>query len=603
MSNPTEGLRVPPAPKLPTIVFASAALACAYARAQQPPIQIQVPPPAQQPAAPVLTLHASSRAVLVDVVVTDAHGQVIHGLKTADFQLVEDGQPQTIASLEEHHAPTAAAAPLAPLPPNTFSNARHAAASGDTNRIVFLLDALNSPPTAQAYVRDQLMAYFKTMPAGTQVAMFQLGMQLRLLQGFTSDPETLRAAIKNRDKPALTPLPNGRGYVAQAFHMDSLDSAMRSLGTYLATYPGRKSLIWFTGRIPRNAYDDGAGMGGALHDSESFLFDYSKATESLVLGQVSVYPIDSRGLQTDPAFSAASSRGPSPRSAAAFSTRQFFEHTDLDDVAQATGGKAFYNTNGIRQSVAEVVEGGASYYTLSYYPSNKDWNGKYRKLKLEIADPSQKPTLQYRHGYYAVVDARSLNPPAPPAARAASTQAAGRIQLTHHDTPGPAEAAFAQTMQLGAVDPGKIVFNAHVRLDAAPTKLGKTEPLPDGIHLSPTYRDRPFRTALLTCDVLGGQLQLDLQPNGRHAGKVQFVALILDDQGGIVDSASSTIDLNLSPGNYAIAQASGVEMLLKLAIPEKGSYFLRTGVLDHNSGKAGALEVSTGDIKVGTVAP
>ena len=210
---------------------------------------------------------------------------MIHGLKQETFQLLEDGQPQTIASMEEHHAPTASVAPTPPpLPPNTFTNARRTAPAGDLNTVVFLLDALNSPPMAQAWVRGQLMSYFKTMPARTQVAIFQLGMQLRLLQGFTSDAETLRAAIKERDKPALTPLPNGRGYVAQAFHMDSLDSAMRSLGTYLATYPGHKSLIWFTGRIPRDAYDDGIGMGGALHDSESFFFDYSKATESLVLG-------------------------------------------------------------------------------------------------------------------------------------------------------------------------------------------------------------------------------------------------------------------------------------------------------------------------------
>ena len=252
-----------------------------------------------------------------------------------------------------------------------------------------------------------------------------------------------------------------------------------------------------------------------------------------------------------------------------------------------------------------MVDGGASYYTLSYYPSNKDWNGKFRKLKLQVADAPQKLTLEYRHGYYAVSDARSLNPSPSPAAvaYAAPPDAEGRVQLTHHETLNPAEAAFAQTMQLGAVDPGRIVFNAQVRIGDTTTKLSKTQPLPADIHLAPAYHDHPFRTALVKCDVPGGQLQLDVEPGGRHKGSVQFVALILDDQGALVDSASTSIEMNLSPGNYRIAQASGVEMLLKLAIPEKGSYFLRTGVLDLTSGKAGALEVSTGDIKIGPGAP
>src|SRR5580698_3521405 len=75
--------------------------------AQQQPIQIQVPPLQQRDSA-VMTLHANARAVLLDVVVTDGHGHAVHNLKPDNFQVFENGDPQTIASLEEHHAPTAA---------------------------------------------------------------------------------------------------------------------------------------------------------------------------------------------------------------------------------------------------------------------------------------------------------------------------------------------------------------------------------------------------------------------------------------------------------------------------------------------------------------
>ena len=153
----------------------------------QPQVQLQVPPPTQPQSPGVLTLHASSRAVLVDVVVTDKHGKAIHGLKPENFQLLEDGQLQTIASMEEHHAPSATELASIPAPPplgpNTFTNAKSGSHTGDGTAVVFLLDGLNSPLTAQSYVRDQLMSYFKSMTPGTQVAIFKLDTQLRLLQG------------------------------------------------------------------------------------------------------------------------------------------------------------------------------------------------------------------------------------------------------------------------------------------------------------------------------------------------------------------------------------------------------------------------------------
>jgi VWFA-related protein len=135
-----------------------------------------------------------------------------------------------------------------------------------------------------------------------------------------------------------------------------------------------------------------------------------------VLGEVSVYPIDTRGLQVDPAYSAASGRAPSAGSAGAFSTRQFFEHNDLDQVAEATGGHAFYNTNGIKQAVAEVIDTGSSYYTLSYYPTNKKWDGSYRNLKLELPGGRSIATATTRRP----AKARVRSPPRTPRQRAVS---------------------------------------------------------------------------------------------------------------------------------------------------------------------------------------
>ena len=48
------------------------------------------------------TLKINSRAVLVDVIVTDRSGKPVTGLKQDSFTVNEQGKPQTISFFEEH---------------------------------------------------------------------------------------------------------------------------------------------------------------------------------------------------------------------------------------------------------------------------------------------------------------------------------------------------------------------------------------------------------------------------------------------------------------------------------------------------------------------
>jgi Ca-activated chloride channel family protein len=52
----------------------------------------------------VTTVQAKVRVVLVDVVVTGGKGDSVTGLHKEDFEVAEDGKPQTIASFAEHQA-------------------------------------------------------------------------------------------------------------------------------------------------------------------------------------------------------------------------------------------------------------------------------------------------------------------------------------------------------------------------------------------------------------------------------------------------------------------------------------------------------------------
>src|SRR5690348_10202385 len=80
--------------------------------------------PAPQPAGP--TLRASVDQVVVDVVVTDAKGQVVTGLTAADFEVRERDKAQTVTTFDEVSVP-GEPRPLgqkAPDPGDVRSNAR-----------------------------------------------------------------------------------------------------------------------------------------------------------------------------------------------------------------------------------------------------------------------------------------------------------------------------------------------------------------------------------------------------------------------------------------------------------------------------------------------
>jgi hypothetical protein len=66
-----------------------------------------------------------------------------------------------------------------------------------------------------------------------------------------------------------------------------------------------------------------------------------------------------------------------------------------------------------------------------------------------------------------------------------------------------------------------------------------------------------------------------------------------DGSGNVINQASRTVFLKLTEQNYAAAVRGGLLLSQELAMPAKGEFYLRVGVLDKNTNRIGALEVST----------
>jgi hypothetical protein len=69
-----------------------------------------------------------------------------------------------------------------------------------------------------------------------------------------------------------------------------------------------------------------------------------------------------------------------------------------DEIAKTTGGHAFHSNNGLKELLDNVVEDGANYYTLTYSPTNKNYNGSPRSIRVELAKRGYQ--LAYRRSYY-----------------------------------------------------------------------------------------------------------------------------------------------------------------------------------------------------------
>jgi hypothetical protein len=72
----------------------------------------------------------------------------------------------------------------------------------------------------------------------------------------------------------------------------------------------------------------------------------------------------------------------------------------MNTVADQTGGKAFYNTNDLNKAIRDSMQDGSTYYTLGYYPENKNWDSRFRRISVKVDRPGVK--LHYRQGFFAI---------------------------------------------------------------------------------------------------------------------------------------------------------------------------------------------------------
>lgn len=555
----------------------------------------------------VATIKTQVRRVLVDVVVTGDKGEAVTGLHQGDFEVLEDGKPQSIATFEEHHGAPATQITMPALPPHVYTNFPLVQTADAVN--VILLDALNTPSRDQTYVHSQMIKYLKTIPPGTRVAIFTLASRLRMLQGVTTDPSDLLAILNSgnagtQSSPLLAsntesesnqrlidfmiensaaPIPQTLAQAAvnpinamkqflsdtAAFQTEQRISltlaALQQLGRYLAGVPGRKNVIWFSGSFPVAILPD-PDLPDPTNMTLTFEEDIRKTADLLTTAEVAVYPIAAEGLVGETVYEANGTEiGEKRPSLASRDQVQQLQrsaadrdsnHRAMEDLAKDTGGQAFYNTNGLNAALARVVSNGSRYYSLTYAPSNPAMDGKYRRIQVKLLNG--KHTLAYRRGYYADDLATALS--------------AGKKSDSDPLMP---------LMGRNLPDYTQILY----KILAEPAK---PQPPADAPRIGTGELKGPFVRYSVDFAISVEDLKLDSAPDGARHGNVEVCLVAYDREGKPLNLVVTPGDIVLTPQEYVAVQRGGLQIHKEIDVPTDYVY-LRTGIYDLRSSTAGTL--------------
>ena len=521
------------------------------------------------------TLKVNVRTVVENVVVMDRNDHAVSGLRKEDFQVFENGKPQSITFFESNFAATEiATAQPAPLPPDTFTNIPVTPPNRVTN--VLLLDALNTGPTEGMYAEVQMVKYLASLPPNLHIGVFTLDNEkLHMLWGFDED-SSVQAAIaqfaashsrssrpssaaqQQSEKQELMETVDAIQQTAKNARDDRLGesadalqhflkyktangnffttmNALEALAHYLAGIPGRKNLFWLAGAFPHQF------KSGAFFDW------YSEARDELTEAGVSVYPIDANGVDID--------TGGFQSGVGMSSSLNRFEATE--DWAEETGGKA-YHENDIGQEIAEAADHGSRYYTLAYVPTDRKEVGRERRIEVKVAGNY---TIFYRKRYFERTQRETA-------------KAGG----------APAKDPLLELMGRGMPDISEIPYRLKV-VPAATQADARTPRAGDNGQLSGHLRRYSIGFQLQA----GGLSQLP-DADGARRKRLEVTLVVYSQDGKPLNWESRDINLLIKPEQWARDQTAGVRFHIEIDAPP-GDVYLRTGVYDSISNRVGTLEI------------
>lgn len=546
---------------------------------------------------PSITIRTSTRLVVVDVVVTDKKGQPITGLKPDDFTVEENGKKQKVAIftppgsnqgspqsppsgvlsnrpefLKPAGAPTVLVLDAANSP---FKDQAY----GRSQMLKYVLEQSHAgTPMAVMALTDQLRMFqnFTTDPKILTTAIKNLQPEQPILQpvapleasGSNGGDSGLHGGMAAAIAVAQNEVANfanlTAGYDLERRTLITIE-AMRSLSRMLGGLPGRKNVVWLTASLPFDLIPEdravsdaelmadlpgqgrqrsvGVNAAGSQAAEQRMMHaqEIRDAETRLASANIAIYPVDLRGLVGGMESLAAVSYAHSndihgagiANSALAQSGGLQTSQDTMREIAAETGGKVYINENEIKEGIALAAADDKASYSIGYYPENKKWDGKYRSIKIKVAQGDTQ--VRHRKGYFAVdpTQAKDANYDRDVAAALAFNAPATQISFMAQAKPG---------------DPGKVrvvfLVDAHT----------------------------------LSAEDSGGNKKMN----------VSLYASVYGSNGKSLGTRSIKVDRAFDAATYQQILEKGMMVPIDLDVPSGGKE-LRLAVLDNKTGLIGTV--------------
>ena len=340
-----------------------------------------------------LTFRAGVNYVEIDAVVTDRQGNFVRNLAQSDFQVREDGKPQTVSVFSLVDIPTGAAegsSSTRTVDPDVQMNERT-----NARLYVLVLDDLHTPPLRSNQVKAAARRFIERhLGANDLAAVVATSGRTDGSQELTGNKPLLLRAVDRFMGQKLQgvhdPIDAERGFNARIAL-----STLREVAGRMADLRGRrKALLFISEGIDYDIYDVfNASDASIVRDEVRAVI--AAATRS----NVSIYSVDPRGLTSLGDDEIETSGLPNAPSIGPGSSSEQLRlaQDSLRILSDMTGGFAAVNSNDFGQAFERIVRDNSTYYLLGFNPTNDKRDGRFRKVDVRISRPGL--MIRARKGY------------------------------------------------------------------------------------------------------------------------------------------------------------------------------------------------------------
>jgi VWFA-related protein len=323
------------------IRFAINSLVIAAIAAANAMAQKPKPSPTPPPEEPQGRVVTTVRRVRLPITVTDKRGDFVPGLTQNDFLILEDKVPQKIETFSDDLSQSL------PL------------------YVAVLMDTSPSTAGKLKFQQESAMNFIQTVvrPRRDRVLFATFDDQIKLLQDFTDKLDLLDKAVFSVKKMGT-----------QTALFDAIwqfcDEKMRSA-------PGRRVLL---------VVSDGEDTYSRANLREAI--DIAQRTET------TIFAISTKAgfLATVPGVEAGQVQDKKDR--------------DLQSLAEETGGMAFFTGDmiSLERSFTRISKELRAQYLVTYDPTNKRYDGSFRKIDVKLAESRGNLKVRTKKGYKAIAD-------------------------------------------------------------------------------------------------------------------------------------------------------------------------------------------------------